>query len=364
MAELLIAIVGDITPERASDPDPKRKFDPVMKDPAKAKKAAEELGTELAQRGAKLLVYGGPYLESDVVRGFVAGKPGTDHSVLMWYSKDQEPPAFVEETTHPKLFERKAEKGADWETAFYRSIARADGVILIGGGNATKISGQVAIGSRMAILALPEFGGAAAKVWETLSAGEDLPNRNEIDLMARPWSADSAVPCVKALFDQQERRRLASGAPRPILSIFAGLLFLAALSIVPWIWGRNAYQVWMLFLAPLLAGGAGAAIRPMIDRQRSAPTLPSMMLATVILGLVAGGIAGVLFVTAQLTADPNLITGNEETLDKVIAYAQRSIPFAVGIGLVAGLTSDAVFGKLLGLDIIRPGGISVSPPKS
>src|SRR6478672_9686004 len=230
MAELLIAIVGDITPERASDPDPKRKFDPVMKDPAKAKKAAEELGTELAQRGAKLLVYGGPYLESDVVRGFVAGKPGTDHSVLMWYSKDQEPPAFVEETTHPKLFERRAEKGADWETAFYRSIARADGVILIGGGNATKISGQVAIGSRMAILALPEFGGAAAKVWETLSAGEDLPNRNEIDLMARPWSADSAVPCVKALFDQQERRRLAGGAPRPILSIFAGLLFLAALS--------------------------------------------------------------------------------------------------------------------------------------
>jgi hypothetical protein len=62
----MIAIVGDA--------DPKRTFTPSMKDAAKAKKAAEQLGIELAQRGAKLLVYGGPFLEADVVRGFVAGK--------------------------------------------------------------------------------------------------------------------------------------------------------------------------------------------------------------------------------------------------------------------------------------------------
>jgi hypothetical protein len=130
MAGPLIAIVGDASPDRV--------FDPVMKKPAKARKAAEELGTELAQRGARLLVYGGPFLEADVVRGFVAGKPPEDRSVLMWYSKDQEPPPFAEEADHPNLFERRSGRGADWEIAFYRSIARADGVILIGGGNATK----------------------------------------------------------------------------------------------------------------------------------------------------------------------------------------------------------------------------------
>jgi hypothetical protein len=37
-----------------------------MRNAAKARKAAEELGTELAQRGARLLVYGGPFLEADV----------------------------------------------------------------------------------------------------------------------------------------------------------------------------------------------------------------------------------------------------------------------------------------------------------
>jgi hypothetical protein len=340
----LIAIVGDVNPTRT--------FDPVMGDPARAKKAAEELGTELAQRGARLLVYGGPYVEADVVRGFVAGKPSNDHVIVKCYSEDQKPPLFAEEATHSRLFEPQSEKGAEWEIAFYRSIARADALIIIGGANATSIVGQVAIGSRMPILALAEFGGAAKKVWNTLSAGEDLPNRDDINLMAKPWTDGSAAACVDALLAQYKRRRLAEGAPSPIFSIIAALLFLAALAIVPLVWGQNAFAVWMLFLAPLLAGGAGAAIRPMVDRLRGTQEVAPAVLATVVLGLVAGGIAGVLFVTAQLTADPQLIAGTN-----AVSYAQRTIPFAVGIGFVAGLTSDAVFGKLLGQDVVRDSGI-------
>jgi len=352
MASPLIAIVGDASPDRT--------FDPPMKNPDKAKQAAMELGTELARRDVRLLVYGGPFLEADVVRGFVAGKPASDRSILMWYSRDNQPPPFAEEAEHPKLFERRQEKGADWEIAFYRSIARADGVILIGGGNATKISGQVAIGTRMPILALAEFGGAAAKVWDTLSAGEDLPNRDDINVMAQPWGDGSATACVNALYAQYQRRRALGGAPPLMFSVLAALLFLAALAIIPWVWGRNAFPVWMLFLAPLLAGGAGSIIRPMIDRLRGAQEVAPAILATVVLGLVAGGIAGVLFVTAQLTADPQL-TDNAE---KLVQYAQRSIPFAVGVGFVAGLTSDAVFGKLLGLEVVRTSGIGSGAPRT
>jgi hypothetical protein len=278
----------------------------------------------------------------------------------MWYSRDQAPPPFTEEHDHPKLFERRQEKGGDWEIAFYRSMARADGVILIGGGNATKISGQVAIGSRMPILALAEFGGAAAKVWETLSAGEDLPNRNEINLMAQPWADGAAAACVNALSAQRQRRYAVDGAPPPIFSVLAAILFLAALAIVPWVWGQNALPVWMLFFAPLLAGGAGAAIRPMIDRLRGTQEFAPAVLATVVLGLVAGGIAGILFVTAQLAADPQLT----DNADKLLQYARRSIPFAVGVGFVAGLTSDAVLGKLLGLEVARTSGIGSGAPRS
>jgi hypothetical protein len=345
MTTPLIAIVGDLNPAR--------ELMPKMADPARARKAAEQLGSELARCGAKLLVYGGPFLEADVVRGFVAGSPKNDRSVLMWYSRDHEPPPFPEEQSHPNLFERRADRGAEWETAFYRSVTRADGLVLIGGANAAKICGQMAIGLRMPIISLAEFGGGAASVWQTLSAGEDLPNRDEIDLMARPWSdTSSATQCVKALFAQMERRRSLEGTPHPSLSILATLLFLLALAIVPWVWGHGKFEVWMLFTTPVLAGGAGAAIRPVVDRLRGAQSVSSAVLATVAVGLVAGGVAGVLFITAQLTADPDLVAKD------LAAYAQRSIPFALGVGFVAGLTSDAVFGKLLGLEVLKTSGIA------
>ena len=270
--------------------------------------------------------------------------------------KDFEPPAFPEESTNPKLFDRRQEKGADWEVAFYRAVARADGLVLMGGGNATKVSGQVAIGTRMPILALAEFGGAAAKVWDTLSPGEDLPTRNEINTMAQPWTEASAKAWVDIIFAQKQRKQHIAGAPSPVFSILAGCLFLAALSIVPWVWGQNAFAVWMLFLAPLLAGGAGATIRPMVDRLRNSAVISPALLATLVLGLVAGGVAGVMFVTAQLTADPQL-TANPANL---VPYAQRSVPFAVAVGFVAGLTSDAVFGKLLGLEVLRTTGVGGS----
>jgi hypothetical protein len=342
----LIAIVGDASSTRT--------FDPAMKAPQTARKAAEELGAELARRGARLLVYGGPYIEADVVRGYIGARPPEDRSVVMWYSKDQEPPPFAEEEHMPKLFERRLEKGGDWEVAFYRSITRADGVILVGGGNATKISGYVAIGSRMPILALSEFGGGAARVWNTLSAGADLPSREDIDLMARPWTSESAPAFVSSLLAQHSRRQTLDGAPSPGLAIFAGALFIAALSIVPWVWGGNVLPVWMLFAAPVLAGGAGAAIRPAVDHAQGS-RLASALVTTVVLGLVAGGIAGVLFVTAQLTADPQLTSDAA----RIGPYAQRSIPFALGVGFVAGLTAHAVLGKLLGVDVVRTTGIAL-----
>ena len=118
----------------------------------------------------------------------------------------------------------------------------------------------------------------------------------------------------------------------------------------------------MLFIAPLLAGGAGAAIRPMVNRQRGAQTVAPVVLVTVVLGLVAGGIAGDLFVTAQLTANPELIT--DSAVGKIVLYAQRAIPFAVAVGFAAGLTSDAVFGKLLGFDVVRASGIANAPEGS
>ena len=64
------------------------------------------------------------------------------------------------------------------------------------------------------------------------------------------------------------------------------------------------------------------------------------------------------FVTAQLTGDPQLASN----VSGIAAYARRSIPFAMGVGFVAGLTSDGVFGKLLGLDVARTTGLDSKAP--
>jgi hypothetical protein len=146
----------------------------------------------------------------------------------------------------------------------------------------------------MAILALPEFGGGAARVWESISAGQDLPSRQEIDLMARPWGPGSTEACVNALFAQ--RYSLGACLSRHLQS-FLG-------------YGERMHlKSWRLFISPLLAGGAGAVIRPMVDRQRVPSGIAAAIIATIVLGLVAGGIAGVLFVMAPLTADSKLVTG-------------------------------------------------------
>jgi len=70
-----------------------------------------------------------------------------------------------------------------------------------------------------------------------------------------------------------------------------------------------------------------------------------------------------LLIAAQLTAIPAGIELAETTATKVAEklqqdQASRLIPFAVGIGFIAGLTLDAVFRRLLKVDVIRTEGIA------
>lgn len=88
----------------------------------------------------------------------------------------------------------------------------------------------------------------------------------------------------------------------------------------PMIWGRNQLEVWILFVAPLLAGGAGRTIRPIADRLRGNSGPAPTVLAILTPGLVAGGVSGLLFVTAQLSADPPLAANQDH-----VPRATRSI---------------------------------------
>src|SRR5215470_11609145 len=178
--------------------------------------------------------------------------------------------------------------------SFYQSLNDVDGIVVLGGGESTMIAGLVAMGHGIPILALAGFGGKAAKVWEALRPGRDLPSADEISLMARPeWTDGQAVECVKVLTDQMQRqieiervRRMEELRKETAVSLhaaFALLLFVLSVLSVPIAWGWQLSQltsIWLLFMSPLLAGVAGSTIRLVFDLRQGTAVLTSQSVVT------------------------------------------------------------------------------------
>jgi hypothetical protein len=331
----LIAIAGSANPAR--------QYDPAVA-PSVAKEIARQIGRELAKQGCRIVVYhsGDSYIESDVVAGFVLGKPSVDKVIVVRHPQQGGVEPFAEETKQPNLFDRRVDNSDDWEVAFYRSLADADGVLLIGGGSSTLIAGQVAIGSRIPLIAIASSGGSAAKVWKTLSAGEDLPTRDEQILMGRPWTDGSAAACVKSLLDQRRRRYAVESGPTVKHSLIAAVLFVASILVAL----RSAPadpRIWQLYLSTLLGGGAGASIRTVFERRYgTSPLVTPSVVVTLALGMIAGGLAGMLYLGAQ-----------PGTIDLTRDGAVRLVSFVAIVSFLGGLTAEAVYRKLLGLDVLH-----------
>jgi len=354
MAEIvapIIAIVGNVKAD------------------ANAPAAAESLGRELAKASFRILVYssGPDYLEGCIVRGYVGSRLAVRRSVQVRYPLHGEKPAFAEQQTNAEVFDWRPDHSPDWEMSFYKSLSEADGILLLGGGPSTLIGGLVAMGHGIAMLPIARFGGTAAKVWQALQPGRDLPSADEISMMARPgWGDDEAAECAKALQDQIARK--AARAKQQRLeeirretsvswhACFALMLFVLAFASVFVAWSIKLSQpqaICLLFVAPLLAGVAGSTIRLVFDlRQGVAPLTSQSAITTAALGLIAGGVAGLLFITAQVTTAPTPTA--PEQIGRIISSEQASklVAFAVLIGFIAGLTLDAVFRKLLASDVV------------
>jgi hypothetical protein len=332
----------------------------------KASAAAEVLGRELARAGFRILVYSSEpdFLECHVVRGYVASRGAVRYSIQVRYPLHRVKPAFAEQSTNSELFDWRPDNAPDWEMSFYQSLSEVHGVVLIGGGPSTLSAGAVARGHELAILALPGFGGKAEQVWQNLRPGQDLASSDEVSLMARPdWSEDVAAECVKALKDQLARkaeharqRRLEEMRKEISLrrhAVVAALLFAVAFAMVP-ISTLDKPAPWMviaaLFVCPALAGISGATIRLVFDlRQGSLPLSPQSAITTGALGLIAGGVAGLLFITAQMA------TATEQGVFS--KQAAHLVPFCFLIGFTAGMTLDAVFRKLIATDVLQTGSI-------
>jgi hypothetical protein len=348
MATPLVAIVGDAN--KAGQPE-------------LAKKSAADLGHELAKRGSRILVFSSDsnMIEYEVVRGYRESKAKKQKAAIeVRYSPDLEG-RFPGETPGDPLFYRKP-LGDEWEASFFPSLAEVDGLILVGGGYTTKVSGLIAIGARTPLLCLAGLGGAAKQVFDHLRTDSHrLATDDDLNVMAQlTWTPESASRCVDILFDQAKRRielennleYLTAQRKREsaltMLALAGLVLFLLVLASIAEAWHSDQLSrsiVLLLFGTPALAGASGAVVRVVYDHWRLRQDAPPLVLKpafmTAVLGFWASGVAGALFLLPQLLTLSTL-HANE---------AARLLPFAAIVGLLAGLTLDKVFPKLTSIEI-------------
>jgi len=343
MARPKVAIVGSV--------DETRIFDPPITDPAAARRACEELGRELAKSGWDIVVYSAKrmFIEADVVRGYAAHQPAHPGSIHVKSPLGKG--SFDELRRFPELFDVRADPSRDWEVSFYRSLTGCDGVIVVGGGRSTLVTGLLALALRTPIVAIATFGGNATKLWEHLHGERGDATEEDIAEMATDWGENSARRLIQGLDRQRkaraERERGVSRQARKeswqtqISLTLAVLMLLGAVAALAIAWGwrpGSTGSVLVLALAPALAASGGALIRTSLDAGRDWGRAG-------VLGGAAGLITGLLYVASQLMGAPDVL----ETPDA--EGVRRLLFFVLPIGFVAGLTFDAVFAKLRGTDV-------------
>lgn len=342
MERPLIAIIGDAA---------------KTTNPNLAKRAGKELGTELAKRSCRILVFSSSeaYIEWEAVQGYQSSAvKKVDGSIVVRYPPDLHGRFPGEEPGDP-VFVRKQQSG-DWEASVYPSFATIDGLILIGGASTTKIAGLLAMGSKTPLIALAGLGGGAHQVWKYLEGDRNNSiTEDDLNLMASPdWSDGSAAKFMDCLIGQMRRKQEISKqtalgeSERHRRKVLTGLALLGSGLFVLVLFGLTqlpaAMQLpfWfrcLLFGIPAVAGASGAAIRVLWDNwdQRSIPLDLRPIGMTVALGFWAGGVVCTLFLLEQMWILKTL------TLDD----SGKLLGVGVGIGLVAGLTLNKVFPKLI-----------------
>ena len=287
------------------------------------------------------------FIEGDVVRGFLL-KASKSHkkSVVVHYPTGQVgPEGFPEYAKDKEMFEPHQYATDSWENAFYRSLSDADGVILLGGGYSTLITGLVALAYRVPLVTLSRYGGSAQAVWTAIKRGQDLPPEEDIQNMAGQATPKIVEAWIRSLETQFEVRQKEKNEQQSSWPAVVTLLLLAAwvilLPLGYWLRPPNTNQnvsvplvfIVLLFVAPMLSGASGATVRSLL------PDGGNTNLRSAVKGTAAGVISALLYLVAQLITNP--------------APSFLVLVFTLIFGFIAGFTFDRVFKKLESIDTLH-----------
>ena len=326
---------------------------------------AKSVGAELAKAGFGLVVYfaNKESLEPHVVAGYCsalgATRPG---AIKVRYAESQRGAVnFAEETLHAEVFEHRLFPGQDWEAPFYRSLADeagVDAVLLLGGATSTLIAGQIAVARRLPILAIDQFGGSAAKIWNQLAQASPESNRAswqvreaarfvsqlKVECGARRASRMEAVrreSAVTAILTQRKQVSVAAAAFVVLLiSLFLGMVY----TPVP-----AAYSS-VVFLGLVSGGATGALIRLILAKTADIDPRTSLLL-----GGVAGFVVGLAYLIPQWVGAPGILS---PTATAIAATDKIQFASALLVAISAGVGFDVVFNRLQK----RADDVPVGPP--
>lgn len=352
MEQKLIAIVGSVDESRGT-------YDPPVKNSLEARKTAELLGTALAKKGYRIIVYSAAqgFIECDVVRGYVQGKGVRPKSIIVEFPENQEgASAFPEFKAHEEFFDPRRDTTEAWEPSFFRSVCQADGIVLIGGGRSTLITGIFALTHRIPLIAIRAYGGKAQEVWKIFKNSSKEDMKEVIEKMARDGSEQTVKDWVDSLEAQASARKkelAEKDQRRPQLMALAlivawALILTLGAYIQPQFKPVDVSPLFLvlLFLGPLISGASGATILPLLKGE-------DITWRTTILGIAAGFISALLYVFGQFPNYPSSINF-------------LVLGFNTVFGFVGGLTADRVLKGLQDVNVMPSGGLKGAqskPPK-
>ncbi len=274
--------------------------------------------------------------------------------------------AFAEQAKHVEFFNFHPDTQEDWEHSYYLSLGEVAGMLLLGGGQATLVSGLMALAHRTPLLALSTFGGAAQKVW-LFAKGQPWITRADHAVMGSPtWTPGAARDLVASLRRQrtliEEEGRAAGEREKDWLRLkklraVAGIMSLltaALLASIAFVGTKDAALYSLGFFGvPIAAGFAGALVKVLIETARDPSVrFEQSVWLDALFGMGAGLVASLAFAAAHLMTHRDIgvlaeaVTASKGGLDVLLL-------FLLAIGFGAGYTSEAVFGKLQKVDVLR-----------
>ncbi|MFG1761054.1 hypothetical protein [Micromonospora echinofusca] len=312
--------------------------------------ACEAVGRELARAGCNLVVFSSSddYVEKDVVRGYLAALQAQDSATVMVKAPIDRVTPFDVPPHLKHVLRVLPDSAEEWEVSYYRAVLEADGLIVVGGGRATRIAGVLAVARRIPLITIAHFGGAALSVWQHLDRHQNDATPEAISRMAAPWGDDSAEQLVGSLLEQRSRMQEAERAAlqdqsrvrraRTVNGLVAAAAIAVALLTVVLAYGTGTTltAVGYLFGGSLLMAAGGALIN---DASAEEPNLPWALAR----GMGAGTLASMLYMGSQTLTNP----------DPLDAEATRRLAWLLmPLGLTAGYTLDKVFARLRNIDAL------------